>query len=293
MVALLQQSRKHLFTATVVLVMSLLSGLKANADPVEKLSQTGRRSTARFKIVEFLDDDFGWAARDHSLWKTEDGGTSWVHIRHSQTSVMREVSGLRRSQTFIDRIQPLSREDGWILEDGSLLHTTDGGQHWSKFERDKLDIRSFRFLDVRDGFFIGQRLHYGNKVNFWREAQIYRSNDGGKNWRRVRLRKRLKWTWLFDLWAASRDNIWVVGDLFLNSRDGGKSWKEIKINTGNGFYGRATHVEFVDANRGWIAANYGFAITNNGGHTWARTSSNRRAKNLIRETRGHPWRRDG
>ena len=170
MVALLQQSRKHLFTATVVLVMSLLSGLKTNADAIEKRSQTVHRVTPRFKIVEFVDDDFGWAARDHSLWKTEDGGTTWVVIRHSPISVVRESSGSRRSQTFIDRIQPLSRETGWILEDSSLLHTTDGGRHWNKFERDKLDIRSFRFLDEREGFFVAQRLQYGNNINFWREA---------------------------------------------------------------------------------------------------------------------------
>jgi photosystem II stability/assembly factor-like uncharacterized protein len=253
-----------------------------------------RRALKRFKLVEFVDTEFGWAAQDHSLWKTDNGGRTWARIRKAPSTRVRDGSGSRKSQLFIDRIQPLSRDDGWILEDGTLLHTTDGGRRWNKFERDKLDIRAFRFVTERDGFFVAERLHYGDNINFWREAEIYRSSDGGQSWSEVRLKRRLTWTWLLDLWAPSGDNIWVVGELFLNSRDGGKTWREIKIESGSGFYGRATHVEFVDQNRGWIAAaNGGFAITANGGRSWIRTSSDRPVRNMIKETRGQAWRKDG
>jgi photosystem II stability/assembly factor-like uncharacterized protein len=277
----------------IVLTLAFLRPVEANTRALQKGNLKNGRPGTHFKLVEFVDENFGWAAKDHSLWKTEDGGESWVVIRHSPKRIVQNVSGSHKSQLFIDRIQALSRDKGWILEDAALLHTTDGGRHWNKFERDKLDIRAFRFADEQNGFFIAERLHYGNNITFWREGEIYRTSNGGKSWETVRLNKRLAWTWLLDLWLSSKDHIWVVGDLFLNSQDGGKTWRKINIKTGNGFYGRATHVEFVDANQGWIAAIYGFAITTNGGKTWFRTGSKRRVKNLIARTRGHVWRTDG
>jgi len=287
-----QLLKRPLAVGVVFAAATLLIGLEANVNALEKPIQSVGAAHTRFKIVEFVDDDFGWAAKDHSLWKTENGGSSWIRIRHSPTRVDHEVTGSRKSQLFIDRIQPLSRDNGWILEDSTLLHTTDGGRSWSKFERDKLDIRSFRFVDEQNGLLVAQRLHYGNDINFWREGEIYRTSDGGKSWRRVHLKRRLAWIWLLDVWAPSTDKIWVVGDLVLNSADGGKTWREINIKTGNGFYGRASRVEFVDANQGWIAANYGFAITNNGGRSWIRTGSDRRVRRLIEQKRGHLWLND-
>jgi len=283
---------QKLLASILVLAIHCVCALRASGAENRSRAKTGQ--TLRFKIVEFADDEFGWAATDHSLWKTETGGRRWLPIRRSPNAVVRDGTSSRRSQLFIDRIQPLSRDDGWILEDATLLHTTDGGRHWDKFKRDKLDIRAFRFVDQQHGFFVAERLHYGDNIEFWREAEIYRSSDGGRNWRKVQLKKRLEWIWLLDLWAASKDNIWVVGDVFLNSRDGGETWRPINFDHSGGLYGSGSHVEFVDASRGWIeGANGGFAVTTNGGRTWVQTSSDRQVRNLIKEKRGHPWRKDG
>jgi hypothetical protein len=165
-----------------------------------------------------------------------------------------------------------------------LLHTTDAGSHWRKFGRSKMDIESFRFVNESIGFFVAQRLHYGDDIEFSREAQIYRTGDGGMTWRKIPLKSSLQWTWLLDIWPASATNIWAVGDVILNSRNGGRTWKEIHVESGNGFYGRASRVKFSNSKRGWIEAD-GYAITSDGGRTWVPPSSNRALiRSLHRES---------
>jgi len=52
------------------------------------------------------------------------------------------------------------------------------------------------------------------------------------------------------VWVVSANNIWIVGDVILDSQDEGKTWKEVEIERGNGFYGRASRREFGDSNSG-------------------------------------------
>lgn len=36
-----------------------------------------------FRRVHFVDSDYGWGITSHSLWKTEDGGRSWLEVRRA------------------------------------------------------------------------------------------------------------------------------------------------------------------------------------------------------------------
>ena len=241
----------------------------ANSAAFQEQARKRARSWGdRFNLVEFVDDGFGWAAKDHGLWKTDDGGATWIRIRKTA------------STSVINRIQPLTRNNGWILEGSVLLHTTDGGTHWKKFERSHLDIKSFRFINQSTGFFVAQRLHYGDNINFSREAEIFRSSNGGVSWSKIFLKTPVEWKWLLDIWPASPTNIWAVGDVILHSTDGGKTWKEKDIELGNGFYGRAFRVKFLDSKRGWIEAD-GYAVTTDGGKTWVQGSSDGGVARLI------------
>jgi photosystem II stability/assembly factor-like uncharacterized protein len=259
-------SPRHVLTAVFLLI-----AVATNSAAFQEQARKRVRSRGdRFKLVEFVDDGFGWAAKDHGLWKTDDGGATWTRIRKAA------------STRFIDRIQLLSRNNGWILEDGALLHTMDGGLHWTRFKQTHLDIRSFRFVNETHGFSVAQRLHYGDNINFSREAEILRSSDGGVSWSKISLKIPLQWTWLLDIWPASPTSIWAVGDVILHSTDGGKTWKEKDIELRNGFYGRAFRVKFLDSKRGWIEAD-GYAVTTDGGKTWVPSSSNGGVARLIQQ----------
>ena len=265
-----------------IVVVTYFFGM-STAEASNKSSLGLARKTADFKQVELIGDGFGWAADDHSLWKTENSGRTWKRIRPAARERVGDWLGDDREEAnFIDRIQPLNRYRGWILEGGELLRTTDGGRRWKKFRRGRLDIRSFRFVNESNGFFVAQHLHYGQQIDYWRAAEIYRTTDGGMSWSKVPVKRDLRWTWLLDLWPASATNIWAVGDVILNSRNGGKTWREVDVERGHGFYGRAVLVRFSNSKRGWIKGQGGFAVTRNGGNTWTPTGSVQKSAHLIR-----------
>jgi photosystem II stability/assembly factor-like uncharacterized protein len=244
-----------------------------------------------FREFEYIDENYGWAATDHSLWQTINGGKSWKEIR---TATMKKVSTAaepyRESQGFIERIQILSRTEGWILEDSALLHTTDGGTSWKKYDPEYIDIRSFRFINRNKGWYIAQHLFYGENKPFRRAGEIYETQDGGLSWQKVPVSMSLEWVWLLDIGIASPNNIWIVGDVILHSQDRGKTWEEVDVERGNGFYGRASRIQFIDSNIGWITAD-GYLITTDGGKTWTPRSIEEGVEYLMNQKRRGPMMR--
>ncbi len=247
-----------------------------------------KRVEEAFQEIEYLDQSYGWAATDHSLWLTTDGGQSWIERRKAPTRrVSSAAEPYREAQVFLERIQVISHSEGWILEDSALLHTEDGGATWEKHDPKKLDIRSFRFVDKRKGWYIAQHLFYGKDKPFTRAGEIYQTNNGGSTWRKVTVDRTLEWTWLLDIWVTSRKHIWVVGDVILNSRDLGKTWREVDLERGNGFYGRPYRVKFIDSTRGWIKAD-GYLVTTDGGENWNPRSQEQGIEDFRRRSSRKP-----
>ena len=263
--------------AVLIYLSSVASGTQSAIQGSNERAVAAAVKLENFKRVEFIDRRFGWAADDHNLWRTADGGKSWQRIRSAcRRQVQDWPSGYQDVDNNIDRIQLLNRDTGWVLESSSLFGTTNGGRTWKKFERDRLDIRSFRFVSESNGFFVATRLHYGSVIDYWREAEIYRTTDSGVTWRKVSLKRDLKWIWLLDIGTSSPTDIWAVGDVTLNSADGGKTWKEIEIKP---LYGRASRVTFVDRRTGWIEANTS-VVTKDGGKTWLAISNDQELDRL-------------
>jgi photosystem II stability/assembly factor-like uncharacterized protein len=235
-----------------------------------------------FQEVEYIDENYGWAASDHSLWRTTDGGKSWAAIRKAAT---RRVSSVgepyREGQGFIERIQVLDRNEGWILEDSALLHTTNGGASWKKYDPEDIGFNGFRFLDKYRGWSVAARNIYpDNEPSTW-TGEIYGTTDGGTTWRKVSVEIPLDRTRLLDISIASPDNIWVVGDIIFNSRDKGKTWKEVDLPGGDGFYGRPSRIEFINSDVGWIIAD-GYLVTRDGGRSWSARSREEGIEDLMR-----------
>lgn len=222
-----------------------------------------------FRDFHFLDEDHGWGVTKHSLWKTDNGGRNWTEIRTASTVKLLEHY---EPQETLERVQFLTRSEGWVVEGSYLIHTTDGGASWQKHKPDNVLVRSFRFLNSENGWLVGQWLQLPTKseeVETWHPV-IYATKDGGKNWRRLFTGPEDHYP-LWDVWPISSKDIWAVGFSILHSDDGGASWDKVNIKDWQGVSGIPGEVRFLDSNTGWIKTNEtagGYLLTNDGGKTW-------------------------
>lgn len=226
-----------------------------------------------FRRVQFVDSDHGWGITTHSLWKTEDGGHSWLEVRRAPNEQVLRM----KMQGILERIQFLNPREGWLLEGDHLLRTTNAGATWEQKDFKNVIVRSFRFLDQNTGWAVGERLFHpvrAGDVERW-SGVIFATSDGGSTWHEVEtpayLGNSMDKNWrLLDVWPVSSKSIWVAGDLILHSDDGGRQWKEIHIQPRNEVYGNTVSVEFSDASLGWITTDQGnrYLLTSDGGVTW-------------------------
>jgi photosystem II stability/assembly factor-like uncharacterized protein len=221
-----------------------------------------------FRDFQFLDENHGWGATDRSIWKTGDGGLTWIEIKTTPT-----VKLLKNyeSQETIEKIQFLSINEGWVIEGKYLIHTTDGGASWQKHEFENVIVRSFHFLDSNNGWFAGQLLHppaTKRDVEAWYPV-IYSTKDGGKNWHRSFAGPESRYP-LWDVWSISLEEVWAVGAFILHSNDGGKTWERVQIKDRFEVSGIPIEIQFLNSDMGWITTSegVGYLFTNDGGKTW-------------------------
>lgn len=217
---------------------------------------------------EFLDENHGWGVTKHSLWKTADGGRTWKEIRKAPSvKVLENYEPLE----IMEQIQFLSESDGWIVEGNYLVHTTDGGGSWQKHEVQNVIVRSVRFLDQDNGWFVGQVLRLPSRkgeIEGWNPV-IYGTKNGGTNWRRLYMGPDERYP-LWGIWPVSAKDIWAVGSSLLHSDDAGATWEKVYIKDRLGVSGMPYAIRFLDSNVGWIKTNEpgGYFVTHDGGKTW-------------------------
>jgi len=219
-----------------------------------------------FTQLQFLDKFNGWGISKTALWHTKDGGKNWTKVMDSSST---KVLGNPQKHIF-NELQFINETTVWLLEGEHLLYTTDSGKSWKSKEIDNTIIRSFRFIDNKHGWAVGEVLTSLNEGEneSWRGI-AYRTADGGITWQEARLKIDLDYSWLlFDVYLISETEIWLVGDIVLHSTNGGKTWKQIEVESE--VYGTPSKIQFANNNIGWITTNQGnkFLVTYDGGKTW-------------------------
>lgn len=116
----------------------------------------------KFTISYFYDDDFGWLVDDYTgkLWRTTDGGTSWVRkdVDEAHTYVPEEVYFINENVGFV------------ITENGHIYRTTDGGNFWEMvLDLDSSVYPIFHFVSESNGYLINR-------------DKIFFSEDAGLSW---------------------------------------------------------------------------------------------------------------
>lgn len=120
---------------------------------------------SNLRSVDFWDQRNGWAAGDGGVFKTEDGGLSWIRIMQSTLA-----------PAHWWRVALRDKNDIWLLKHfhgqakGELFRSLDGGKTWNEVLQGKL--RSALDLQVRGPVI---RVLCG-------DYESYRSDDGGDTW---------------------------------------------------------------------------------------------------------------
>jgi hypothetical protein len=175
-------------------------------------------------------------------------------------------------------LQLLAENTGWIIADGQLLWSTDGGTSWmnrTSAELD-LDVRAATFIDLTTGWLVGA----GNPDAQGRSTlYLGKSMDGGLTWQVQPLsafnpiepsstQGSIKLSF-FDanngyvqikLASSSTFDIHTL----LKTTDGGATWQEVNV-PGN------SAIHFTDASTGWTVSTVTDAqpqITIDGGASW-------------------------
>ena len=216
------------------------AGLSSQVLPIETIRAMTQAWQLPWDILAEIGTEPGPAPRDI------DSVTGWIT----------QNSGTR---SYLNGVFFQDTRRGWVVgTKGTILHTTDGGEHWQMVPSGLTsDFEAIVFVGPRDGIVVG---HGG---------VLLRSEDGGARWKAVTSGTRET---LMSIKFVDSRNGWAAGDhgTILNTQDGGHTWKVLSVRSSNGLWG----VAFADKLRGWAVGEYGsIYATVDGGEHWTRRTS--------------------
>lgn len=159
----------------------------------ENLEQDG---STDFSDVEIIDKDNVIVVGDRTLLKTDDGGVTWKKVYDSN-----------RFYYFSD-IEFVTPTEGWVVgAQGIILHTTDGGETWTKKEIKEIDPKietaynAVKFINPQEGWIAGWLRDLSDN------AIILHTTDGGKSWKIEKKAKNL----VIQKMTATSQSLFAVG----------------------------------------------------------------------------------
>ena len=215
----------------------------------------------RFNGVQALGMRQAWVSGDtDTLLRTVNGGATW---QHSSTG----------SGKGLGSIVFTSAKAGWVAAGKEILHTADGGAHWTSQFTAAAKVAGLSFASASDGWATSG-------------GGVYATTDGGARWARQTTAPATGW-----VFALGHPDAVIGADNGLNvTADGGATWQPAR-RLAAGYTGDLATVQFINARTGWVAGSGGAILrTPDGGTTWAAqdstTTSDLTAVHFVSATSG-------
>jgi len=248
--------------------------------------------------VFFIDNNTGWVVGDETLiLSTSNGGTMWpaAPVTFAQENIHSVffidnqkgwfvanentenpggnvlISGNGGSypeiqktvDTSLNTVFFVNALTGWSAgNDGLLLHTTDGGLHWTSHNLESsYDIYDLHFQDEKNGWLVTD------------SARVYRTRNG-IDWQpeaaMIETNVQLRSVFMLDTlhgWACGNRNT-----VLKRTQEPGQppQWVDVNIDEG-ALVTIWNSIFFIDAQNGWVVGEEGRVFkTTDGGNTWNR-----------------------
>ncbi|MBI3004784.1 MAG: glycosyl hydrolase [Ignavibacteriales bacterium] len=247
-----------------------------------KFSGLGEAQTISEIAVHPKDADLVYAAAfghvfgsnpERGVYRSKDGGKTWqkIHFVNDKTGSVDIVLDPMNPRVVYASMWEAFRNP-WSMSSGGpgsgLWKSTDGGDTWTDVSRNQGMPKTVlgKICVAASG---AQRDLVWAMVEAEPDGGLYRSNDGGKTWRRVNDDRRLRQrSWYYSHVYAdpkSSETVYILNTAFFRSNDGGRSLTRIFTPHGD------SHDLWIDPNnpQRMIEGNDGSAnISYNGGRTW-------------------------
>ncbi len=206
---------------------------------------TNASSAVTFYSLSMVSSLVGYAAcADHYVYKTTDGGASWIQV----TQPIVSLSDLRTA-SFLDE------NNGYVFGEAGLGYkTTDGGTTWTALTTGITGtLYGSHFLDVNNGFICGAT------------GTISKTTDGGTTFTALNSNNT---STIYTVYMVNANVGYASGSSgrVRKTIDGGATWTTVDVgNTSPALY----DIQFRDENNGITVGSTGRTYsTTDGGATW-------------------------
>jgi len=174
--------------------------------PGQKIPRSLRYVGTLDAIASPEDGHFVVVGAQSAIWKSDDGGSSWKQISPPMGG---DFYGVAFSSPMV----------GWISgDDGVLLKTVDGGEHWTRVAVPvkNLFLQSISFPDPVHGFIAGEK------------GVVLATSDSGVTWKRLVVPTVQN---LYGIAFLTAKHGYVAGwhRTFLETTDGGASFHRLEM----------------------------------------------------------------
>jgi|AntRauTorckE6833_2_1112554.scaffolds.fasta_scaffold00354_23 photosystem II stability/assembly factor-like uncharacterized protein len=212
----------------------------------ERLKLDGRKE---FNSVGFAGGQYVWAiGTDHYT-----GDSRWlIYLSLDKGETWTELAldfPVHEQLNYMEKVQFLDIENGFIKIEDVLLRTTDSGATWEKtVEPTSLsftDFHTIHFLDSQNGWMAG-------------DDHIVFTSDGGTTWE-TKFQQDNQSTEIIEIFALNNSTVYVSmqhGKL-MKTTDAGDTWSDLNPSTSYDL----NDLHFIDENSGYVVGDGGRILT--------------------------------